>query len=312
MATITTINAAKVQDAFHYALTAAGKDSAFSGEDGKGGYPSCRTGWLKLAVQTAREAGCIVVRAPRRLAEVPALVKSIHEQAAAAGIDAEKGETFEALRAEEERCGARDVEQAKTEETKTKELKTPKTPEPPPDIEMGKCRSCGRSVWRWGLNGYGNCGDCQKKIREAQIARIAREQPEVRIQVGDRIAIARSGRRYTGIVTEANNWGRECGWYIQFTHDERSDGRKGEPGYWKQGEDGGVVELAPMVRRYRVVVQNAMGLTTHESAFETEAQARSYYDSLAIIGSTKSLSSEARELSTFRWSRQPIASETMH
>lgn len=54
--------------------------------------------------------------------------------------------------------------------------------------------------------------------------------------VGDRIRINCKGSVCTGTVTQADNWGRRSGWYIQFVH---GDGR---PGYWKQGVDGGTVE----------------------------------------------------------------------
>jgi hypothetical protein len=56
---------------------------------------------------------------------------------------------------------------------------------------------------------------------------------------GDRIQITVRGQVFTGTVVQADHWGGQDGWYIQFTHDD------GRPGYWKQGIDGGTCKPLP-------------------------------------------------------------------
>lgn len=108
--------------------------------------------------------------------------------------------------------------------------------------ETRACCDCHEQVSCWSLNGYDRCTPCQLALDKRRAADIAARQPAIVLNPGDRIAIHARGRRYTGIVQTAENWGRSDGWYIQFTHDAESAGNRGEPGYWKQGCDGGIVE----------------------------------------------------------------------
>jgi hypothetical protein len=57
---------------------------------------------------------------------------------------------------------------------------------------------------------------------------------------------------YRGPVTSRQNMGTDQApnWYVEFTHDSKSAGRTGDPGYWKQALDGGTCtfEEVPLVR----------------------------------------------------------------
>jgi hypothetical protein len=88
----------KVQDAFHYALMAAGGEvdgfeSAFTSQRRHDYSPS---GYLRAAKREAREAGLKLPRHPSKVAEEGAwLARAIRDEAAKVGIDANAGEPFE-------------------------------------------------------------------------------------------------------------------------------------------------------------------------------------------------------------------------
>jgi len=88
------INMAKVQDAYHYALAACpngrndGHESTFVGKDAE----VSPSGYLRMAYRQAREAGCVTVSRPMRLADAPALASAIWQEAKTQGISAYQGE----------------------------------------------------------------------------------------------------------------------------------------------------------------------------------------------------------------------------
>jgi hypothetical protein len=60
----------------------------------------------------------------------------------------------------------------------------------------------------------------------------------VQITVGSKV--------YGGPVKSRNNVSndpQDPTWYVEFTHDEKSAGPTGQPGYWKQGIDPGHVQF---------------------------------------------------------------------
>jgi hypothetical protein len=83
------INAAKVQDAYHYAREAAGWDSAFTGSR----HNPPRSVFLRKANRVAREAG-LHVKSARTLKDAAALAVAIRAAARAAGIDADSGSSL--------------------------------------------------------------------------------------------------------------------------------------------------------------------------------------------------------------------------
>lgn len=105
-----------------------------------------------------------------------------------------------------------------------------------------KCSQCRRSTPQGAVNGYGDCRVCAD-ARRTESERWVAAQPPVEIAVGDTVAITTKGRRYVGTVRSAVHWGRAAGWYIEFTHVTGGAGRAGDPGYYKQGCDGGVIEV---------------------------------------------------------------------
>jgi hypothetical protein len=78
------------------------------------------------------------------------------------------------------------------------------------------------------------------------------------ITKGTNIIIRKGGTLIYGTVLTAANWGRadKPNWYIEYTIDEKRSMRPsnfvGSYGYWKQGEDGGAVEIeTETMRRQR-------------------------------------------------------------
>jgi hypothetical protein len=60
-----------------------------------------------------------------------------------------------------------------------------------------------------------------------------------------RVIFNHNGRTYSGTVDSRANWGPgrynpelESDWYVEFTHDQQSAGRTGDPGYVKERPDG--------------------------------------------------------------------------
>jgi hypothetical protein len=103
------IDAGRVQDAYHYALAAAGDDlSEFSGRNKH----YSRSTYLRMAVKKAREAGLIgrgcAVRSLYRspLSMAPTVARIIRNVAHGAGIDAYTGEFLKDSNTCP-RCGAR-------------------------------------------------------------------------------------------------------------------------------------------------------------------------------------------------------------
>lgn len=92
-----TIDASKVQDAYHYALAALGGSHPITGEEsafgGTGNFEmhSAST-WMRKAYRAAKEAGCVSVRSPRSLSDAMNLATNIKLDARADGIDAHTGE----------------------------------------------------------------------------------------------------------------------------------------------------------------------------------------------------------------------------
>ena len=82
--------------------------------------------------------------------------------------------------------------------------------------------------------------------------RVGRDPASGEIRRGDTVRITVRGSSRTGVVKSADHWGGRDGWYIEFND------AQGRPGYWKQGSDGGHVELVKSSRdprRKRAVVK---------------------------------------------------------
>lgn len=110
--------------------------------------------------------------------------------------------------------------------------------------EIVKCRECRAEKTAGSVNGYGECGDCCQRRIERQKAEVA-AHPEVDVMPGDLVAIHhRTGRHY-GRVAWAVNWRGELGWHVGFLHLPGSAGQVGDQGVWKQGSDGGRIEVLP-------------------------------------------------------------------
>ena len=63
------------------------------------------------------------------------------------------------------------------------------------------------------------------------------------IERGDRVRITACGGWCEGTVLQADDWGGKDGWYVELTKEKASPGWDLGYGQWKQGVDGGTIEV---------------------------------------------------------------------